>query len=60
MLLISGDQAHSRKFSEDADMSAAELKELLLVPGAGHVDLYNRTELIPFQRLTEFFQAGLA
>ncbi|KAJ5090275.1 hypothetical protein N7532_008959 [Penicillium argentinense] len=60
MLFISGDQAHSREFSEDAYSRASEPKELLWVPGAGHVDLYDRTELIPFKRLTEFFEAGLA
>ncbi|CRG86209.1 hypothetical protein PISL3812_03212 [Talaromyces islandicus] len=60
MLFISGDQAHSREFSEDAYSRAAEPKELLWIPGAGHVDLYDRTELIPFQRLTEFFQTSLA
>jgi len=60
LLFISGDQAHSREFSEDAYSRAAEPKELLWVPGAGHVDLYDRTELIPFQRLAHFFQTNLA
>jgi fermentation-respiration switch protein FrsA (DUF1100 family) len=60
MLFISGDQAHSREFSEDAYSRAGEPKELFWVPGAGHVDLYDRTELIPFQRLVDFFQASLA
>lgn len=60
LLFISGDQAHSREFSEDAYSRAAEPKELLWVPGASHVDLYDRTELIPFQQLTEFFQTNLA
>eukprot|EP00644_Phytophthora_capsici_P012313 jgi/Phyca11/18622/fgenesh1_pg.PHYCAscaffold_38_\ len=60
LLFVSGDQAHSREFSEDAYASAAEPKELYWVPGAGHVDLYDRVDLIPFDRLTEFFTAGLA
>jgi fermentation-respiration switch protein FrsA (DUF1100 family) len=60
MLFIAGDQAHSREFSQDAYSRAAEPKELLWVPGAGHVDLYDRTRLIPFQQLTEFFQTNLA
>ncbi|KAJ5553921.1 hypothetical protein N7513_003880 [Penicillium frequentans] len=60
MLFISGDRAHSREFSEDAYSRAGEPKELFWVPGAGHVDLYDRTELIPFQRLTDFFRASLA
>jgi fermentation-respiration switch protein FrsA (DUF1100 family) len=59
MLFISGDQAHSREFSEDAYSKAGEPKELFWVPGAGHVDLYDRTELIPFDKLTHFFQTNL-
>lgn len=59
MLFIAGDQAHSREFSEDAYAFAAEPKELFWVPGAGHVDLYDRTELIPFGKLTHFFQTNL-
>ncbi|KAH7112524.1 Alpha/Beta hydrolase protein [Dendryphion nanum] len=59
MLFISGDQAHSREFSEDAYALAAEPKELFWVPGAGHVDLYDRVELIPFDKLTQFFQKNL-
>ncbi|KAL3671245.1 hypothetical protein V7S43_003177 [Phytophthora oleae] len=52
--------AHSREFSEDAYASAAEPKELFWVAGAGHVDLYDRVDLIPFDKFTEFFTAGLA
>jgi len=59
MLFISGDQAHSREFSEDAYARAAEPKELFWVPGAGHVDLYDRVDLIPFDKLTQFFQTNL-
>ena len=59
MLFISGDQAHSREFSADAYRRAAEPKELVWIPGAGHVDLYDRIDLIPFDRLTEFFRRGL-
>jgi fermentation-respiration switch protein FrsA (DUF1100 family) len=60
MLFITGDQAHSREFSEDAYRRAAEPKELHLVPGAGHVDLYDRVDLIPFDRLTAFFSRHFA
>ncbi|KAL0940188.1 uncharacterized protein CTRU02_202951 [Colletotrichum truncatum] len=60
LLFISGDQAHSREFSEDAYARAAEPKELLWVPGAGHVDLYDRVDLIPFNKLSQFFQKNLA
>jgi fermentation-respiration switch protein FrsA (DUF1100 family) len=54
-LFITGDQAHSREFSEDAYNLAAEPKELFWVPGAGHVDLYDRVDLIPFDKLRSFF-----
>jgi fermentation-respiration switch protein FrsA (DUF1100 family) len=60
MLFITGDQAHSREFSEDAYERAAEPKELLWIAGASHVDLYDRVALIPFDRLTQFFQTNLA
>jgi fermentation-respiration switch protein FrsA (DUF1100 family) len=60
MLFIHGDQAHSREFSEDAYRLAAEPKELHWVPGVGHADLYDRVELIPFWRLTRFFQENLS
>ncbi|MNH45797.1 hypothetical protein D3C79_1083470 [compost metagenome] len=60
MLFISGDHAHSREFSEDAYRRAAQPKELYWVKDAGHVDLYDRTDLIPFARLATFFQQGLA
>lgn len=59
MLFITGSEAHSREFSEDAYKRAAEPKELYLVPGAGHVDLYDRVNLIPFAKLADFFKANL-
>ena len=59
MMFITGEKAHSREFSEDAYKRAAEPKELVIVPGAGHVDLYDRVGLIPFARLTEFFNNNL-
>jgi uncharacterized protein len=59
MLFISGDQAHSKEFSQDAYNRAAEPKELVWVPGAGHVDLYDRVDLIPFDKLTRFFNQHL-
>jgi uncharacterized protein len=60
VLFIAGDQAHSIEFSQDAYKRAAEPKELLIVPGAGHVDLYDRVNLIPFDKLTEFFRGNLS
>ena len=59
MLFITGDQAHSREFSEQAYQLAAEPKQLVLVPGAGHVDLYDRVDLIPFDTLATFFQNNM-
>jgi len=59
MLFITGSEAHSREFSEEAYKLAGEPKELVVVPGAGHVDLYDRVDLIPFAKLTAFFRANL-
>ncbi len=55
MLFITGENAHSREFSEDAYKLAAEPKELYIVPVAGHVDLYDRVNYIPFDKLSSFF-----
>ncbi|CAM0118386.1 DLH domain-containing protein [Stenotrophomonas maltophilia] len=60
MLFVSGDVAHSREFSEDAYRRAGQPKEIYWVKGAGHVDLYDRIQLIPFDKLATFFQRGLA
>jgi hypothetical protein len=59
MLFITGDAAHSREFSEEAYKLAGEPKELFVVHGAGHVDLYDRVNLIPFDKLTKFFETNL-
>ena len=59
MLFVTGDTAHSREFSEDAYRLAAEPKELYIVPNAGHVDLYDRVSLIPFDKLGDFFKKSL-
>lgn len=59
LLFITGENAHSREFSEDAYRRAAEPKELYIVPDAGHVDLYDRTNLIPFDKLETFFSENL-
>lgn len=60
LLFITGSEAHSREFSEEAYRLAGQPKELFVVPGAGHVDLYDRTDLIPFDKLGRFFQQHLA
>jgi uncharacterized protein len=59
MLFITGETAHSREFSEDAYRLAGEPKELVVVSGAGHVDLYDRVNLIPWDKLTSFFTEHL-
>jgi fermentation-respiration switch protein FrsA (DUF1100 family) len=59
MLFIAGEHAHSREFSDEVYRLAAEPKELVIIPGAGHVDLYDRVNLIPFDKLTTFFQNNL-
>ena len=55
LLFIAGERAHSLEFSEDAYAKASFPKELYIVPNAGHVDLYDRTEIIPFAKLADFF-----
>jgi uncharacterized protein len=59
ILFIMGEHAHSRYFSEDAYELAAEPKELYIVPNAGHVDLYDKTDFIPFDKLESFFTKNL-
>jgi uncharacterized protein len=59
LLFIAGEKAHSIEFSEDAYRLAAEPKELLIVPNVGHVDLYDRVDVIPFDKLTSFFTEHL-
>jgi uncharacterized protein len=59
MLFIAGENAHSREFSEEAYRLAGQPKELVIIRGAGHVDLYDRVNLIPFDKLTTFFQTNL-
>jgi fermentation-respiration switch protein FrsA (DUF1100 family) len=60
ILLIHGENAHSRYFSEAAFAAAAEPKELVIIPGASHVDLYDRVDIIPFDRLARFFEEHLS
>lgn len=58
LLLIAGSEAHSLPFSQEAfDKSTQENKELYIVEGATHVDLYDQKDKIPFTKLDEFFKA---
>ncbi|MBQ3269132.1 MAG: alpha/beta hydrolase [Clostridia bacterium] len=67
MLIVHGDKAHSCYFSRDAyanmvkDSKYAANKELLLIPGASHTDLYDggRDHVIPFDRLAAFFEENM-
>ena len=59
ILFITGDRAHSRAFTEKAYEMAAEPKELHIVKDAEHIDLYDRTDRIPFDRLEIFFKENL-
>jgi uncharacterized protein len=59
LLLIAGENAHSRYFSEDAYKAAAEPKELVIIPNAVHVDLYDKIDVIPFDKLVDFFTKNL-
>jgi fermentation-respiration switch protein FrsA (DUF1100 family) len=60
VLLVAGENAHSLFFSRQALARAAEPKELFIVPGAGHVDLYDKVDLIPWDKLGAFFEHHLA
>lgn len=55
LLFVVGDRAHSRFFSENAYAKAAEPKEIYVVEDAEHIDLYDRRDRIPFEKLAEFF-----
>lgn len=65
VLMIHGEKAHSRYFSEDAFANMvkgnpyASNKELLLIPDAVHTDLYDQTNIIPFEKIAEFFENNL-
>jgi uncharacterized protein len=59
IMLIAGENAHSRYYSEDVYKMASEPKELVIVPKADHVDLYDKKDLIPFDKLEAFFTKNL-
>lgn len=57
VLIIHGEKAHSRYFSEDAFKKLkGDNKELLIIPGANHVDLYDQMNIIPFDKIESFFR----
>ncbi|MDE6223902.1 MAG: alpha/beta hydrolase [Alphaproteobacteria bacterium] len=60
VLMIHGEKAHSRYFSEDAFKKLkGDNKELLIIPDANHVDLYDNMEKIPFDKIEDFFKKNL-
>lgn len=60
VLLVHGEKAHSRYFSEGVyEKLTGDNKELLIIPGASHVDLYDNLEVIPFEKLNSFFNMHL-
>ena len=60
VLLVHGEKAHSRYFSEGAyEKLTGDNKELLIIPGAVHTDLYDQTDVIPFEKLRSFFEEYL-
>ena len=60
VLIVHGEKAHSRYFSEDAFKKLkGDNKQLLIVPGATHVDLYDNFEKIPFDKIETFFDTFL-
>ena len=60
VLLVHGEKAHSRYFSEGAyEKLTGDNKELIIIPGANHVDLYDNLAAIPFEKLRSFFEESL-
>lgn len=60
VLMIHGENAHSRYFSEDAfKQLKGDNKELLIIPGANHTDLYDNLDKIPFAKIIQFFHDNL-
>ena len=60
VLLVHGEKAHSRYFSEGAyEKMTGDNKELLIIPGASHVDLYDNLDVIPVEKLNSFFNMHL-
>ena len=60
VLVVHGEKAHSRYFGEDAFKKLkGDNKELLIVPGANHTDLYDNLEKIPFDKIEQFYRKYL-
>lgn len=60
-MIVHGEKAHSRYFGEDAfKLLKGGNKELVIVPGASHTDLYDRMDVIPFERIAGFYRTNFA
>ncbi|HAQ55463.1 MAG TPA: alpha/beta hydrolase, partial [Anaerovibrio sp.] len=60
VMVLHGEKAHSRYFGEDAFKKLkGDNKELVIVPGASHIDLYDNMEKIPFDKIEAFFKKNL-
>ena len=60
VLMIHGEKAHSRYFSEDAYKKlTGDNKELMIIPNANHTDLYYKMDVIPFDKMEQFFKNNL-
>lgn len=60
VLLIHGEKAHSRYFSEDTFKKLkGNNKELMIIPGASHTDLYDNLDKIPFDKIEQFYRENL-
>lgn len=61
VLLVHGEEAHSLMYSQDAyKLLQGDNKELMIIPGANHTDLYDQMDIIPFDKLDSFFQEAFA
>lgn len=57
---MAGEKAHSCYFTQDAfDKLHGENKKLLIIPNAVHTDLYDRMDVIPFEKMEQFFEENL-
>ncbi len=60
VMIVHGEKAHSRYFGEDAFKKlTGNNKELVIIPGASHTDLYDKIDIIPFEKIDSFFKKNL-
>ena len=59
-LIVTGENAHSRYMAEESYGRLTDPKQLIIVPGATHTDLYDQMDLIPFDEIEAFYKKNLA